>query len=56
MGGFQPASMGKNKKAIENFPCKHFRLKRPKSENLNNLYLLSEMDNFDYDFVFEYLK
>jgi hypothetical protein len=30
-----------------------FSLTGPKSKNLNNSYLLSEMANFDYDFGFE---
>jgi len=49
MGGFQSAGMGKNKKAMQNSHCKHFSLKGPKSENFQISYLLSEMDNFDYD-------
>jgi len=53
MGGFQHAGTGKNKKVIENSPCLHFSLIGPKSENLNNSYILSEMANFDYNFGFE---
>jgi len=53
MGGFQHVSTGKNKKVIENSPLLAFILRGPKSENLNNSYLLSEIANFDYDFGFE---
>ncbi len=56
-GGFQRARYGQKQKInMENSPCYHFSLKGPKSENLNNSYLWSEMDNFDYDFGFEYLN
>jgi len=50
---FQRAGTGKNKKVLENSPCWHFSLKGPKSENLKNSYLLSDMANFDYNFCFE---
>jgi hypothetical protein len=53
MGGFQHAGTGKNKKVIENSPLLAFSLKGPKSENLKNSYLSSEMANFDYNFCFE---
>jgi len=46
MGGFQRAGEGKNKKVIENSPSQHFGMKGPKSENLKNPYLLSDMANF----------
>jgi hypothetical protein len=40
-------------KSYRKFPLLAFILKGPKSENLNNSYLLSEIANFDYDFGFE---
>jgi len=50
MGGFQLASMGKNKKVIENSPASILAWK---GQRVKTKYIWSEMANFDYDFCFE---
>jgi hypothetical protein len=45
--------VAKTKKVIQNSPLQAFSPEGPKSENLKNLYLYSEMANFDSNFCFE---
>ncbi len=53
MVGFQRAGMGKNKKDIGIPPLMlDFGLKGERSENLKNLYHLSEMADFEFSFCF----